>query len=47
MISKRTIFTRMKEQVIRVIQRSEMSEINWPDSGSTHWAGALGWISMA
>lgn len=47
MIPKRIMFTKIKEQVIRVIQRSDMSEINWLDLGSTHQAGELGWIIMA
>lgn len=47
MISKRPMFTKMKEQVIRVIQRSEMSQINWLDSQSARRAGEQGWIVMA
>lgn len=47
MISKRIMFTKIKEQVIRVIQRSNTSEISWLGLGNTHQAGELGWIIMA
>lgn len=47
MISKRPMFTKMKGQVIRVVQRSEMSQVNWLDSQSTCQAGEQGWIIMA
>lgn len=47
MISKRIMFTKIKEQAIRVVQRLAMSEINWLDLGSIHQAQDLGWIIMA
>lgn len=41
------MFIKMKGEAPRVIQRSEMSEVNWLDPRSARWAGGWGGIGVA
>lgn len=47
MVSKRPMFIKMKGEATRVIQKSEMSEVNWLDTRSALRAGGLGGIGVA